>query len=705
MPHGLSGNGSVVVSLVTFNDVDTIVPTLEALFLQEGFVFGETLEVIVRDNASSDGTAARIKKHFADRLELIEHNDNLGFCRAHNLTLRQAMDRGADYVFLLNPDLRLESDCLQRLCQALAQDPRAGSACPKLVRADEKLNPVEPRQIDSTGMVMTPNIRHFDRGADQIDVGQFDREEYVFGGTGAALLLRRDAILDASFPPPIGQSDSLELLDEVFFAYREDADLAWRLQRLGWKCRYIPSAVGYHERHVKQGSRADINPFLNRLGVQNRFFLQLNNVAIGSNLHGLAEATLRNLLVFGAICTIERSSLPALKTVWQELPRTLEKRRWIQGKARVSASSLAKWFSKTPFSESALPIHSTQSKEPIKSVQVIIINYNSGQRVQRCVEALTESLSNYQGPLDIHIRVVDNDSRDESAQLAAQAMGPHPSVSFDFLTNNSGFSGGINRGAANREADAYLILNPDILVDVVTIEKMVTTLNEHPELGTLSPVLYGLDGLPQFGFTARRLPTLSSTLTEAFCLHRFWPENPWTQAYLLEDEPFLPGYMKQEKAVEAGPEENLERPFLAEQPAGACLMIRGSVFEELGGFDESFWPAWFEDVDFARRCLEAGYLCGIQGNTSAIHEGGYSLDSLPAGRFVEIWYQNLQLYWEKHGSSLEQRLLKLSLPPALLLRSGLSLGQELVATLRPEGEGVSKKESSTLFQLAIKSLF
>ena len=224
-------------------------------------------------------------------------------------------------------------------------------------------------------------------------------------------------------------------------------------------------------------------------------------------------------------------------------------------------------------------------------------------------------------------------------------------------------------------------------------------------MATLSPVLYGLDGLPQFGFTARRLPTLSSTLTEAFYLHRFWPKNPWTQAYLLEDEPFLPGYMKQEKAVEAGPEENLERPFLADQPAGACLMIRGSVFEELGGFDESFWPAWFEDVDFARRCLEAGYLCGIQGNTSAIHEGGYSLDSLPAGRFVEIWYQNLQLYWEKHGSSLEQRLLKLSLPPALLLRSGLSLGQELVATLRPEGEGVSKKESSTLFQLAIKSLF
>ncbi|TNE46537.1 MAG: glycosyltransferase family 2 protein [Deltaproteobacteria bacterium] len=695
----------VTVSIVTFNDVGTIAPTLEALLSQTGFVLGKNLNVIVRDNASNDGSAAKVEEGFGGQVTLFQHAENVGFSRAHNLSIREAMEGDADFVFVLNPDLRLAPDCLSMLCHALQFDSRAGSVCPKLLRADENLQPVEPHCFDSAGIVFTPNIRHFDRGSQELDQGQYDQEEYVFGGTGAALLLRREAICDAAFPPPVGQADSLELFDEAFFAYREDADLAWRLQRLGWKCRYVPKAVGYHQRHVRPGKRSEVNPILNQLGVQNRFFLQINNATLGSNLHGLGAATLRNLLVLGAVCTVERSSLPALKNVLRQLPKALAKRRWIQRKARVSSTSLAHWFAKEPVSEAALSSASLASTDAVTSVQAVIINYNSGDRVLRCLEHLAPSLERYRGELDVHVRVVDNNSHDGSAKKAESKFGTHPNITFEHVAENLGFSGGVNRGAFARDADVYLILNPDILVDVETIEAMAHAMSQHPDIAALSPILYGTDGNPQYGFTARRFPTLGSTLAEAYFLHRLWPSNPWTATYLLEDEPCLRAYMHQQGRGDGEPQENLELPFVAPQPAGACLMLRGSVFRELGGFDESFWPAWFEDVDFAKRCVEAGYVCAILGSASAQHEGGYSVSKLPAGRFVEIWYENMRLYWEKHGSPSERTLLRLGLSPALLLRSGVSLVRAMAASPRTENGAASWKESTTLLRLAMKSFF
>ena len=82
---------------------------------------------------------------------------------------------------------------------------------------------------------MTPEQRHLDRGADQADVGQYERIEEVFGASGAAALYRRAMLEDVRV---LG-----EYFDEDFFAYREDADLAWRARLLGWSCLYVPTAL------------------------------------------------------------------------------------------------------------------------------------------------------------------------------------------------------------------------------------------------------------------------------------------------------------------------------------------------------------------------------------------------------------------------------------------------------------------------------
>ena len=241
--------------IVTYNSEETIIPCLDSLLGQQYLQPPYKIQVLVTDNHSSDGTAECIKSHFDNLISLQQNSINLGFTGAQNEGITRGINSGADYILLLNPDARLAPDAVYQLLRALEEDTRAGAACPKLLRADKKLNPIMPPVIDSTGMYITPEIRHFDRGSQEKDVGQYQKDEYVFGASGAAVMFKRIFILDVllhSAPP----GEVLPFFDNAFFAYREDADLAWRAQYLGWKCRYVPQAEGYHERRVLPEKRS-----------------------------------------------------------------------------------------------------------------------------------------------------------------------------------------------------------------------------------------------------------------------------------------------------------------------------------------------------------------------------------------------------------------------------------------------------------------
>jgi N-acetylglucosaminyl-diphospho-decaprenol L-rhamnosyltransferase len=86
----------------------------------------------------------------------------------------------------------------------------------------------------------------------------------------------------------------------------------------------------------------------------------------------------------------------------------------------------------------------------------------------------------------------------------------------------------------------------------------------------------------------------------------------------------------------------------AEQPAGAFLMFRKDVWEKLGGFDEQFYPVWFEDVDFCRRALDAGYRIRYEPAAVVSHEGGHSVGKIPAGCRAIYWCVSLLKYGAKH---------------------------------------------------------
>ena len=98
--------------------------------------------------------------------------------------------------------------------------------------------------------------------------------EYVFGASAAAALYRRAMIDDVAVDG--------DFFDPDFFAYREDADVAWRAQLLGWRCIYTPAAVAYHVRTVTPANRRSLPPVINMHSVKNRFLMRIKNATPGS---------------------------------------------------------------------------------------------------------------------------------------------------------------------------------------------------------------------------------------------------------------------------------------------------------------------------------------------------------------------------------------------------------------------------------------
>ncbi|MGH9337434.1 MAG: glycosyltransferase family 2 protein, partial [Vicinamibacteria bacterium] len=187
---------------------------------------------------------------------------------------------------------------------------------------------------------MTPNLRHLDRGSGQEDRGQYDRGEYVFGASGAAALYRRRMLEDVAVDG--------EYFDEDFFAYREDADLAWRAQLLGWRAVYTPLAVATHARRVVPERRASLPKEINMHSVKNRFLLRIKNQTLTEFFALLPPSLFRDLQVFGYVALFERSSLPGLVFVARRLRKTWSKRRQIMARRRVSSRDMLRWFRRQP---------------------------------------------------------------------------------------------------------------------------------------------------------------------------------------------------------------------------------------------------------------------------------------------------------------------------------------------------------------------
>ncbi len=204
---------------------------------------------------------------------------------------------------------------------------------------------------------------------------------------------------------------------------------------------------------------------------------------------------------------------------------------------------------------------------------------------------------------------------------------------------NLGFGGGSNFGAQAAGADLLFFLNPDARPATDALAALCAGFATWPQAAGLVPRLVGFDGAPQADWQLRRLPTPLALLAHAL----FW--NPGAAAAA-------------EPAAGAA----------IEQPAAAALALRRSVFEALGGFDEAFYPAWFEDVDLARRLADRGQPLLYLPEALCRHRQGSSVGALGYGAFLAAYDRNLCRYLDKHHGHAWAIAFRALAGPAALLR-------------------------------------
>lgn len=326
------GLPTVSIAVVTFNSARYIHRCLDAALEQEGV----DLDVVVVDNASADRTR-EILAEFGDHVRVIPCSENIGFAAGQNLAIRESGT--SEWVLTLNPDVLMKPGFVRSLVDAGEADASVGSVCGKLLSIAPGFTPLPESRIDSAGIVFQPNMRHFDRGWHQRDERQFECAEYVFGASAAAALYRREMIEDVSMDGAF--------FDPDFFVYREDADVAWRAQLLGWRCLYAPAAVAHHVRTVTPVNRRSVPAAVNMHSVKNRFLMRIKNATGGVYRRYWLPMTLRDLVVIGGSMLWEPSSLSAFWRVATCLPRAVKQRRQIMARRRVSEAELLELFAGT----------------------------------------------------------------------------------------------------------------------------------------------------------------------------------------------------------------------------------------------------------------------------------------------------------------------------------------------------------------------
>src|ERR1039457_6170982 len=247
-------------------------------------------------------------------------------------------------------------------------------------------------------------------------------------------------------------------------------------------------------------------------------------------------------------------------------------------------------------------------------IGIVIVTYNSRAEIGACLEPAIASGAD--------VVVVDNASSDGTIEEVRR-------YGVRLLANagNRGFAAAVNQGFAALETPFVLLLNPDAQLRG-GLDAMAAACR-LPRAGGAGGKLMDSEGHPQVGFMFRQLPGPMVLILEILLLNRIWPSNPVNRRY-------------------RGLQVNYNMRIPVEQPAGAFLMVPRAVWQELGGFDESFFPLWFEDVDFCRRAIDRGYQLYYIPEAVAKHTGGHSVSQLSVDKRRVYWYGSLLRYSAKH---------------------------------------------------------
>lgn len=294
------------------------------------------IEIIVVDNASSDGSVEYLRERYGDTVRVLVQSDNLGYAGGLNVGIIAARGR---YLLALNSDTELAPQGIGHLVVAADQWPSTGMFSPKILSFDER------DVLDNVGHLLYPDGLSRGRGRLEPDRGQYDRAEEIVLPSGCAVLLRRAMLSD------------IGLFDTDLFAYCDDTDLGLRGRLAGWRCRSVPSAVVYHKYSAASAAYSPLKAFLverNRAWVAVKCLpaplLLASPLFTVLRLGAQAWGVLSRRGAAGRFASTHSPSallgvlLRAYAAALRGLPGAWRKRRAIQSRRRVSTWETLDWL-------------------------------------------------------------------------------------------------------------------------------------------------------------------------------------------------------------------------------------------------------------------------------------------------------------------------------------------------------------------------
>jgi N-acetylglucosaminyl-diphospho-decaprenol L-rhamnosyltransferase len=246
-------------------------------------------------------------------------------------------------------------------------------------------------------------------------------------------------------------------------------------------------------------------------------------------------------------------------------------------------------------------------------VDVVVVSYRSGRTLRGCVEPLCDLPG-------VRVTVVDNASPDDSIDVISGL--PVDAVRSE---RNGGFSYGCNLGARRGDAPFILFLNPDARMEPDALEQLLAALRARPDAGLVAPRIVDDEG--GLLWSLRRFPRQSSTFGLALFAHRLWPHSRWSDELVRDPAAYM-------------------QARTSEWVSGACMLVRRSVFEDLGGFDEGFF-LYCEDTDLCQRIWASGHTVLFEPAAEILHVEG---SSSGAGETQAILAESRVRYARKHMS-------------------------------------------------------
>jgi len=251
---------------------------------------------------------------------------------------------------------------------------------------------------------------------------------------------------------------------------------------------------------------------------------------------------------------------------------------------------------------------------PEVKLSVLIVTWNSSADIDTCLDSL-----NFSQPFEVI--VVDNASTDDTRARLRQ----HQHLRVVLNDTNAGYARANNQAARMAQGEYILLLNPDTRVELGALDLLAGFLDSNPDFAAVAPRLVNPDGSTQL--SVRGFPTFTSVLWEITGLPRLLPRcrlfGGWRRRWFDYDS-----------------------PAEVAQPMASCLMLRRAVWNELGGFDESF-PIFYNDVDLSRRLADSGYRTWFLSRARVVHRVGASTSQVRI-RMLREASRSLFRYLRKH---------------------------------------------------------